>query len=126
MNLVKQELNAAKGEREVTEEDENEDSEKPKKLDTGMDETELQVRAIIDRIITYTGVGSMLGVIPAMMFISGGVALGLGLYSLAALGLKDAAWWKKLDTSKPMPGSGIRGGGVYHKEADKARKDWMN
>ena len=114
MNLVKQEVNAAQGEGEMTEEDEegDEDVVKP----TGMDENERQVRAIIDRIINYAGVGGILGAVPAAMFISGGVGLALGVTSLIALTLKDAAWWN--------PKKGPHG--FHDKEMKKSRKDWYN
>ena len=124
LNLVKQEVAAAQGEGEMTE-DEEMGSESDAKLgdgkekvstDLSMSENERQVRAIIDRIINYSTVGSALGIVPAAMFVSGGVALGLGITSIVGLLLKDSAWW---DTKK--------GGHAMHtKEMEKSRKDWHN
>lgn len=118
MNLVKQEVNVAKGEGEMTEEDEESDEEgnEDKVVTSNMGETERQVRAIIDRIINYTAVGGVLGSVPAAMFISGGVGLALGISSLVALTLKDAAWWN--------PKKGPHG--FHDKEMKQSRKDWHN
>lgn len=102
---------------EFTEEDDEYTS------DLGMSKDEYKVRKIIDKIITRVGPLSMLGVVPAAMFISGGAAVGLGLTALAGFLLKDAAWYSKKDYSKQMPGSGIRSGGIHYKAAERARKE---
>jgi hypothetical protein len=73
----------------------------------GMDDAEFDARRILHKIVQYVGIGSGLAIIPAAMFISGGVALGLGVTALAGTMLKDAAFWKK-------------GGGHHYKAQDKS------
>lgn len=63
--------------------------------DIGMDDGEFEARRILHKIIQYVGIGSGLAIVPAAMFISGGVALGLGVTAVAGTMLKDAAFWKK-------------------------------
>ncbi len=84
VQTVKQEVAQEKQEEELGEED-----------DLGMGDEEFEARRILHKIINYVGVGSLLGVVPAAMFISGGVALGLGITALGANMIKDAAWWKR-------------------------------
>jgi hypothetical protein len=61
----------------------------------GMDDNEFEARRILHKIINYVGPGALIATVPAAMFISGGVALGLGITALGANMLKDAAFWKK-------------------------------
>lgn len=103
---------------EFTEEDDDEYT-----SDLGMSKDEYKVRKIIDKIIMRVGPLATLGIVPAAMFISGGAAVGLGLTALAGFLLKDAAWYAKKDYSKPMPGSGMRSGGIHYKAAERARKE---
>ena len=63
--------------------------------DDEMGETEYKLRKILDKVITYGAVGAGLAALPAAMFISGGVAAGLGAAALAGTILKDAAWYKR-------------------------------
>jgi hypothetical protein len=79
-----------------------------------MGETEYKLRKILDKVITYGGVAAGLAVLPAAMFIGGGVAAGLGIASLAGVALKDAAWWK----------SGGKYSDHHYGPSDKSRKDW--
>jgi len=114
-DMVRDEIEASEETGAITEEDAD---------DIGMSGEEFHIRKIIDKIIGKIGVGTTLGIIPAMMFVSGGMAVGLGLTALAAHLLKDVAWYKKDDYKGAMPGSGIRGGGIYDKAAAKARKEY--
>jgi hypothetical protein len=58
----------------------------------GMDKDEFETRKIIHKIITYVVAGSALGIVPAAMFVSGGIAAALGVTALAGVIFKDAAW----------------------------------
>jgi hypothetical protein len=103
MSLVKHEIHGMKS--EVSEEDENISG-------TEMSDKEYNVRTILDKIINRVGGLAMIGTVPAAMFISGGVGAALGVTALAAMTLKDSAWWGKK--------------GHHYKESDKSRKDWYN
>jgi len=100
ISTVKKEVSQGKQE-EMSEEDE-------------MGDNEFEARRILHKVIQYVGVGSMLAVVPAAMFIGGGVAAALGVTALAGTMFKDAAFWKK--------------GGNHHYDAqNKAeRMDDMN
>ena len=87
----------------VTEQDEEE-----------MSDTEYEIRNIIDKIISYSSVGAGLAIIPAAMFISGGIAAALGVYSLAAITLKDSAWFKRKGYDKYQSGH-------HYGKSDKSR-----
>lgn len=84
LNAVKREVAMEKQE-ELGEEEEGDN----------MGDNEFEARRILHKVIQYVGVGSMLAVVPAAMFISGGLAAGLGVAALAATSLKDAAFWKR-------------------------------
>jgi len=58
----------------------------------GMDKNEFEARKIIHKIINYTGAVAGLGIVPAAMFISGGIAAALGVTALASVIFKDAAF----------------------------------
>jgi hypothetical protein len=60
-----------------------------------MSDSEFEARKILHKIIQYVGVGSMLAVVPAAMFISGGVAAALGVTALVGTMFKDAAFFKR-------------------------------
>lgn len=60
----------------------------------GMDKTEFETRKAIHKILKYVTVGAGLAIVPAAMFISGGVAAALGVTALAGVMGKDAAFWK--------------------------------
>jgi len=81
-----------------------------------MGDTELKLRSAIDKIITKTGVLSMLGIVPASMFISGTAGLAAGITAFAMFILKDAAWYKK----------GGRYRSHHYDKSDDTRKDWHN
>jgi len=98
VNIVKNELSGGEGE-----------------FNEEMDEKEFKIRTIIDKIINKTVAASAIGIVPAAMFISGGVGVALGITALVGLTLKDAAWWG---------GKGPHS--LHYKEADKSRKDWYN
>jgi hypothetical protein len=72
----------------------------------GMDENEFKVRKIIHKILGGITIGAGLSIIPAAMFISGGVAAALGVASLLGATTKDAAFWKR--------------GGHHYKAQDQA------
>jgi hypothetical protein len=77
----------------------------------GMDAEEFEARKLIHKIITYTGIGAGLAVLPAAMFISGGIAIALGVTAMVGVATKDAAFWKK--------------GGSHHYRAQRqAEKEW--
>jgi len=86
------------------------------KDDLGMSEDEYQVRKIIDKVISRVTVISMLSVVPAAMFISGGVAVALGVTSLATMLLKDVAWWNPKGYDKNQSS-------IYHRAANRARRE---
>ena len=90
-HIVKQEVSKEKAQEEM----QGAETEMTEDDDIGMSDKEFQVRRIIHKIVTRVGVGSALAIVPAAMFISGGVALGLGVASVALTGLKDLAWYKK-------------------------------
>jgi hypothetical protein len=104
VNMVKTELQDS-GHGEFMEMDEND----------VMSDEEFKVRTIIDKIINRTSAAAMIGVVPAAMFISGGVGVALGVTALVGMTLKDAAWWGKKGSHH-----------IHHKEADQSRKDWYN
>ena len=79
-----------------------------------MSDQEFRIRSIIDKIITRIGPVAGLAIVPAAMFISGGVALGLGITAVAAGILKDAAWYKSSGYDKYQSGH-------YYRESDRAR-----
>ena len=81
ISTVKKEVSQGKQE-EMSEEDE-------------MGDNEFEARRILHKVIQYVGVGSMLAVVPAAMFIGGGVAAALGVTALAGTMFKDAAFWKR-------------------------------
>jgi hypothetical protein len=89
----------------------------------GMSEDEYKMRNIVDKLIEKTSVLSMLGIVPAMMLSGGGAAVAAGVTALLSYMLRDAAWYKKKDYSGQTPGSGLKGDGIYHKAADKARSE---
>lgn len=85
INTVKKEVSQEKQEEmsdEMSEEDE-------------MSDSEFEARRILHKIINYVGVGSMIAVVPAAMFIGGGVAAALGVTALAGSMFKDAAFFKR-------------------------------
>jgi len=86
------------------------------KDDLGMSEDEYQVRKIIDKVISRVTVISILSVVPAAMFISGGVAAALGVTSLATMLLKDVAWWNPKGYDKNQSS-------IYHRAANRARRE---
>jgi len=86
------------------------------KDDLGMSEDEYQVRKIIDKVIRRVTVISILSVVPAAMFISGGVAVALGVTSLATMLLKDVAWWNPKGYDKNQSS-------IYHRAANRARRE---
>jgi hypothetical protein len=61
----------------------------------GMGREEFETRKIIDKIIKGIAIGSTLAIVPAAMFISGGLALALGITGVVGGIAKDAAWMKK-------------------------------
>ena len=79
-----------------------------------MSDQEFRVRSIIDKIITRIGPVAGLAIVPAAMFISGGVALALGITAVAAYILKDAAWYKSGGYDRYQSGH-------YYRESDRAR-----
>jgi hypothetical protein len=79
-----------------------------------MSDNEFRIRSIIDKIVTYATAGAAIGILPAAMFISGGVALGLGIGAIAGTTLKDIAWFK--------PGGKYKD--HHYDKSDKSRKDW--
>jgi hypothetical protein len=89
--IVKQEVAQEKDEKEM----EGGESEMMEDDEIGMNDQEFQVRRIIHKIVNYVSVGSALSIVPAAMFISGGVALGLGVTALVGTTMKDAAFWKR-------------------------------
>ena len=109
--------NAVESKSDMNEEDSEFESE------YGMSEDEFKMRDIVDKIIGKTSVLSMLGIVPAMMLSGGGAAVAAGVAGILGYILRDAAWYKKSDNSGQMPGSGLKGGGIYHKAADKARSE---
>ena len=94
-----------------------------KQSEYGMSEDEYKMRNIVDKLIEKTSVLSMLGIVPAMMLSGGGAAVAAGVTALLSYMLRDAAWYKKKDYSGQTPGSGLKGDGIYHKAADKARSE---
>ena len=58
-----------------------------------MSEKEYKLRHIINKIIKGGVALAGLGIVPAAMFVSGGLAAGLGVASLAGMLFKDAAFW---------------------------------
>ena len=89
----------------LTEEDENE-----------MGDNEYEIRSIIDKIIGYSSVGAALAIVPAAMFISGGIAAALGVYALASNTLRDAAWFKRKGYDKYQSGH-------HYGKSDKSRNN---
>ena len=85
VHTVKKEVSQEKQE-EMTSEMSEEDE---------MSDSEFEARRILHKIIQYVGVGSMIAVVPAAMFIGGGVAAALGVTALAGTMFKDAAFFKK-------------------------------
>jgi len=81
-----------------------------------MGDTEYKIRNILDKIITYSSVGAGLAVIPAAMFISGGIAAALGVYALASNTLRDAAWFKRKGYDKYQSGH-------HYGKSDKSRNN---
>lgn len=79
-----------------------------------MSDQEFKVRSIIDKIITRVGPVAGLAIVPAAMFISGGVALALGITAVAAVYLKDAAWYKSSGYDRNQSGH-------HYRESDRAR-----
>lgn len=59
-----------------------------------MSPKELKFRKIVDKAISYGGIGSLIGILPAAMAGAPALAVALGIASLAGCALKDAAWWK--------------------------------
>lgn len=55
---------------------------------------EIKFRQILDKVIKYGSVASLVGIVPAAMAGAPFLALGLGIASLAGCAAKDAAWWK--------------------------------
>jgi hypothetical protein len=60
-----------------------------------MSEDEYKLRSIIHKIIKKGSVLAMAGVVPAMMFVGGPAALGLGIAALLGMTLKDSAFYKR-------------------------------
>ena len=79
-----------------------------------MSDQEFRIRSIIDKIIMRVGPVSGLAIVPAAMFISGGVALALGATAIAGYILKDAAWYKTGGYDRNQSGH-------HYKESDSAR-----
>jgi hypothetical protein len=79
-----------------------------------MSDQEFRIRSIIDKIIMRVGPASGLAIVPAAMFISGGVALALGATAIAGYILKDAAWYKTGGYDRNQSGH-------HYKESDSAR-----
>lgn len=79
-----------------------------------MSDQEFRIRSIIDKIIRRVGPVAGLAIVPAAMFISGGVALGLGITAVAAVYLKDAAWYKSSGYDRYQSGH-------HYRESDRAR-----
>jgi len=82
----------------------------------GMSEDEMKLRRILDKIVQNTTLLSALGVVPAMMFVGGGVALALGIVAIAGVTLKDSAFFKRKGYDK-------FGTGHHYKASDKSRMD---
>lgn len=89
------------------------------KEDLGMSNDEYQVRKIIDKVIRGTSAVAGLAVLPAAMFVGGGVAIALGVTALATMLLKDVAWWSPKGHDKYKSS-------VFHKTANKARREGGN
>ena len=81
-----------------------------------MGDTEFKLRSALDKIIIRTSVLSGLGIVPAMMFVSGNAAFAAGITAFVMLILKDAAWYKKGGTYRSH----------HYDKSDEARKDWYN
>lgn len=81
--------------REVAQEKEEQSIELSEDDEIGMEDEEFAARRILHKIIQNVGIGSALAIVPAAMFIGGGVALGLGITAIAGTILKDAAFYKK-------------------------------
>jgi hypothetical protein len=60
-----------------------------------MGDTELKVRKIIDRLIHYGLLTSLVGILPAAMAGHPGLAISLGMSALIGSVSKDAAWWSR-------------------------------
>lgn len=60
-----------------------------------LSEKEYKLRNILNKVIKVGGTLSMLGVLPAAMFVSGTAGLGLGIASIVGFLFKDAAFWNK-------------------------------
>ena len=60
-----------------------------------MSEDEYKLRSIVHKIIKKGSVLAMAGVVPAMMFVGGPAAIGLGIAALLGMTLKDAAFYKR-------------------------------
>lgn len=63
--------------------------------DYDMNQGELKLRQILDKLIKRGALGSLAGILPAAMMGHPALAVGLGIAALAGTALKDAAWWKK-------------------------------
>ena len=81
-----------------------------------MGDNEYEIRSIIDKIIGYSSVGAALAIVPAAMFISGGIAAALGVYALASNTLRDAAWFKRKGYDKYQSGH-------HYGKSDKSRNN---
>lgn len=89
------------------------------KEDLGMSDEEYQVRTIIDKVIRGTAAVAGLAIVPAAMFVGAGVAVALGVTAMATMLLKDVAWWRPQGYDKHKSS-------VYHRAADKARREGGN
>lgn len=80
----------------------------------GMTEDEMKLRRILDKIIQNTTLISLLGVVPAAMFIGGGAALAAGIVAMVGVTLKDAAFFKRGGYDKYQSGH-------HYQASDKSR-----
>jgi len=60
-----------------------------------MSEEEYKFRKILHKIIQYTALGSLALALPVGAVVSAGLGVSLGIGSLIAMTLKDAAFFKK-------------------------------
>ena len=83
-----------------------------------MSEDEHKLRSIVHKIINKGSLLAMAGVVPAMMFVGGPTAIGLGIAALLGMTLKDASFWKRGGYDKFKTG--------HHYDAQsKAEKEMM-
>jgi hypothetical protein len=85
-SIIEDEFESADEMGEITEEE---------KEDIGMSEEEYKFRKILHKIIKYTALGSLALALPVGAVVSAGLGVSLGIGSLIAMTLKDAAFFKK-------------------------------